>query len=312
MRRRPRRPLGQPSEDLAGPWTHAEGRGERPTVHRCSNLPFRLRAASAVVPMPVRNARRRGIRMLSPSTALRHGASGREHRQDGRRPHRHGRQGKVKAGWHRARQHGGQCHPPCFLPCPYGPVAERRGRAWQPTHPPDLSLQPTQGRRRRSPPRSCLAPGRGRLRPPAWWPARAEPMGWFTGASGRARLGRWQPRTRRHDRLARHPPSRPIRGLGRWSPGRGDRSQAARAAGAAGLAGQSHRPGRGAGRRVVGGAGPCSATQRRAAPHFAAPRRAGSRVDRCRPGRVRAGGCHRGRLAVRGAAGQGPQRRAGG
>ena len=181
---------------------------DRPCIG-CSNLPLRLRAASAIVPMPVRNARRRGIRMLSPSTALRHGASGREHRHDGRRPHRDGRrQGKVKAGWHRARQHGGQCHPPCFLPCPCGPVAERRGRAWQPTHPPDSSLQPTQGRRRRSPPRSCLAPGRGRLRTPVWWPPRAEPMGCFTGASGRARLGRWQPRTRRHVFLARDPASR--------------------------------------------------------------------------------------------------------
>jgi hypothetical protein len=37
-----------------------------------------------------------------------------------------------------------------------------------------------------------------------------------------------------------------------------------------------------------------------------------ARVDRCRPGRVCAGRGDRGRLAVRGAAGQGPQRRAGG
>jgi len=98
--------------------------------------------------------------------------------------------GKVKAGWHRARQHGGQCHPPCFLPCPCGPVAERRGRAWQPTHPPDSSLQPTQGRRRRSPPdpvRRQVGVASGRR--PGGRP-RAEPMGCFTGGSGRARLGR--------------------------------------------------------------------------------------------------------------------------
>ena len=39
--------------------------------------------------------------------------------------------------------------------------------------------------------------------------------------------------------------------------------------------------------------------------------RARSRLDRCRPRRVRAGERHRRRLAVRGAAGQGPQRPAG-
>ena len=135
--------------------------------------------------------------------------------------------------------------------CPYGPVAARRAELWQPTHPPDWSLQPTQGRCRRSPPRSCPAPSRGRLRPLACGrPGRSR---WgLHRRVGACQTGPLQPRPRRHDRLARHPPSRPIRGLGRRSPGRGHRPQAARVAGAAGFVGRSHGPGRGAGRRLVG------------------------------------------------------------
>ena len=139
---------------------------DRPCIG-CSNLPLRLRAASAVVPMPVRNARRRGYphafaldgvkaRRFRPRTSPRWAPTSSSWAA-----------GKVKAGWHRARQHGGQCHPPCFLPCPFGPVAERPSLATSASS--GLEPPADAGAARRSPPRSCPAPGRGRLRPPAWW-----------------------------------------------------------------------------------------------------------------------------------------------
>jgi hypothetical protein len=122
---------------------------DRPCIG-CSNLPSRLRVASAVLPMPVRNARRRGICMLRPSSALRHGAS---------RPRTSPRWGAdlIVTGSREGQGRLASCSAAWWavssttLPArACGSVAERRGRAWQPTHPPGSSLQPMQGRRRRS------------------------------------------------------------------------------------------------------------------------------------------------------------------
>jgi hypothetical protein len=173
---------------------------DRPCIG-CSNLPSRLRVASAVLPMPVRNARRRGIRMLRPSSALRHGASrprtsprwGADLIVKGSREGQ-GRLASCSAAWWAVSS--------TTLPArACGSVAERRGRAWQPTHPPGSSLQPMQGRRRRSLPDPVrrqvgVAFGRRLVAGPGG------PLRSFTGALGRARLGRWQPRPRRHDFLA--------------------------------------------------------------------------------------------------------------